>query len=209
MRSELRALHGLFTSILFAALTFIAIVLGTWDDRPSIGVAAGLLTIALLFQAVSILPRSFITEEEQGTFELLRQLDRHEGVYLGKAVYNCMLGLAMSLPMAVLFVAANGLAVPRPWLFYGGVAFETIALASAVTLCGALVVGAANLWLLASAIALPLLVPQVVLSIGCLSAGLGQGSAAAGVQLLIGIGGFGIVQLAGGALLARAVWRLE
>jgi hypothetical protein len=67
--------------------------------------------------------------------------------------------------------------------------------------------GAANRWLLAGVVALPMLVPVVFLGVSALRAGLGAGLEAAGVQSLTALGGYALVAFAAGPRLIASVWR--
>lgn len=207
-RSELRSRHGLFTAGLFGFLTVIAMVFAAYLDKPSAGVAAGMLCVALVFSAVATLPRTMIVEDEQGTFALLQLLAEPSAAYFGKALSNCLQMLLSAIVLGVVFVGMVDLPVERPWVFSLALAALALALAGGTSFCGALVIGATNRWLLASVVALPLLVPVVFLGVSALRCGLGAGSLEAGVEALVALGGYALVMLAAGPRLVAAVWRI-
>ena len=71
------------------------------------------------------------------------------------------------------------------------------------------VMGAANRWLLAGAVALPLLLPQIAMGVGATKAAFGGGLPSSGVQQLIGLTGFAVAILAIGPGLAGAAWKTD
>jgi ABC-type transport system involved in cytochrome c biogenesis permease component len=206
-RSEARTRHGLFTAGLFSLLAVVAMGFASQGDRPGPTLAAGMLTVTLMFAAVSTLPRAFLAEEEQGTLTLLRLLASPAPAFLGKAVYNLIQLLATALAVAVLFGVLTGVELRHPGLFVLGLAAQCTGLAGTVSLCGLLVTGASNRWVLAVAVAMPLLLPQTALGIGALRVAYGEGTLAGGWQTLLGLAGFGLASFASAPALAAALWR--
>lgn len=208
-RAEVRSRHGLFTAGLFSVLAVVAMSFAGYGLRPSGSLAAGMLAVTLLFSAILALPRTFLIEDEQGTFDLLRLVGDPGPVFLGKTLYNIVQMLATGLLLATVFLTLSGIDVRSPVLLAVGLGLQCVALAAAVSLCGALVIGAANRWVLAGAVAMPLLLPQVFLGVGAVRVALGEGSATAGWQSVAGLAGFAVAALASGPLIAAAVWREE
>ncbi|MBX7132177.1 MAG: heme exporter protein CcmB [Fimbriimonadaceae bacterium] len=206
-RGEMRSRHGLFTAGLFSLLAVVAMGFASYGIKPSGGLAAGMLCVTLLFAAITALPRTFLVEDEQGTFDLLRLIAEPSIVFAGKALYNAVQMLATGVLLAVLFVNMTGIEIAHGGLFALGIAAESLALAGAVSVCGSLVIGASNRWVLAGVVALPLLLPQVFLGVGCMRVALGEGLAPGGWQSAFGLIGFAIAALAGGPLIAAAVWK--
>lgn len=208
-RTEVRSKHGLFTAGLFAVLAVVAMVFAGFGSTPSAGLAAGMLSVTLLFSATIGLPRAYLVEDEQGTFDLLRLIADPGPVFVGKAMFNLAQMLLTSSVLGVLFVAMTGVSVVHPLLFVVGLALQCVSLAAAVSLCGVLVVGATHRWLLAGVVALPLLLPQVFLGVGALAVALGEGSISGGWSSVLGLAGFGLAALAAGPLIASWVWKTE
>lgn len=206
-RGESRARHGLFTSALFGLLATVAMGFASFGIRPSPNLAAGMLCVVQLFAAVSALPRAFVSEDEQGTFDLLRLVARPHAIFWGKMLFNLAQMLISGLALALLFALLTGISVPRPDLYALAIGLQAVALAASVSLCGALVMGASNRWVLAGVLALPLLIPQVAMGVGALRVALGAGSLGGGTQNLIGLAGFGLAALASGPMLAAGLWR--
>jgi heme exporter protein B len=208
-RGEMRSRHGLFTAGLFSLLAVIAMGFASYGTKPSGGLAAGMLCVTLLFAAVTALPRTFLVEDEQGTFDLLRMIAEPSVVFAGKALYNAIQMLATGALLGILFFVLTGVQVVHLPLLAFSLLAESVALAAAVSLCGILVIGASNRWVLAGAVALPLLLPQVFLGVGAMRAALGEGTIGGGWQNAAGLAGFAIAAIAGGPLIAGAVWKNE
>ncbi len=207
--SEMRSRHGLFTSFLFSLLSVVAMSLASFGQKPAPNLAAGMLCVTLLFSAVVSLPRSFLVEDEQGTFDLLRLAAEPTAAYAGKLIYNVVQSLLAVFVLTFLFVILTRVSVPDPFMLTVGVLFTAFALAGGVSLCGALVMGAMNRWLLGSAVALPVLMPQVFLGMGALRSALGGGTAPEGWQCVLGLLGWSVTLIASGPLLAAAAWKTD
>lgn len=208
-RSEVRMRHGLFTAGLFSLLAVAATSFASHEQKPGGTLAAGIFCVTLLFAAVSSLPRTFLLEDEQGTFELLRLLCRPASAFVGKTAYNLLQTIATSGLLAVLYTTLTGVEVANLPLLVAGLAVECVALAAAVSICGTLVMGASNRWLLASAVALPLLLPQMALAVGALRGAFGEGFVGPAWQNVLGLAGFAVALLALGPVLAEAVWKRD
>lgn len=207
--AEVRSRHGLFTAGLFSLLSVVAMSFAGYGLRPSGSLAAGMLSVTLLFSAILALPRTFLVEDEQGTFDLLRLIGDPGPVFVGKTLYNIVQMLGTGALLGTVFLALSGVEVASTPLLVVGLGLQCVALAAAVSLCGALVIGASNRWVLAGAVAMPLLLPQVFLGVGAVRVALGEGLPAGGWQSVAGLAGFTVAALAAGPLIAAAVWREE
>lgn len=208
-RSEFRARHGLFTSLLFSVLAVVAISFACQREKPSPAIAAALLAVVLLFAAIASLPRIFLIEDDQGSFDLLRMASDPAHAFLGKLMFSLVQMLSTGLVLTLIFVALSGIDVEKPWLLAAAVFIECVALASATSLCGALVLGATNRWVLVGVLAVPVLLPQLTMGVLAMRAAIGEGAVELGVQNLLGLFGFCLATLGAGPLLVREVWSVE
>lgn len=209
LRTESRARNGFFTAGMFSVLAVVAIGLSSFGQRPSESLAAGMLSVTLLFSAVVALPRTFLVEEEQGTFSLLRLMASPEAIFTGKALYNFFQMLLTSVVLGVLFSGLVGRPVEVAWLYGLGLGVQAASLSSAMSLCSAMVMGASNRWILAGAMAAALLLPQIALGVGLFRVCFGEGSLVGGIQCLVGLAGYAVALGGLGPVLAGAVWRSE
>lgn len=208
-RSEVRSRHGLFTAGLFSLLAVVGMGFASYGQKPSPTLGAGMLCITLLFSAIIALPRTFLLEDEQGTFDLLRIISNPMNSFVGKLLYNLVQMAITALLLGVLFTQFTGLDILNMPLFILGLILEAITLAGAVSLCGALVMGANNRWVLIGVLAMPLLLPQIAMGIGALRVSLGEGTIEGGWQNAVGLFGFGVALLGAGPLLVAQVWRID
>jgi len=207
--TEMRSRHGLFTSFLFSLLAVVAMSLSSFATKPAPSIAAGMLCVTLLFSAVVALPRSFLVEDEQGTFDLLRLAVEPSAAFAGKLLYNAVQALLSVAVLSVLFVTMTGVTVLDPLLFALGCLFTALSLAGGVSVCGALVMGASNRWLLGTAAALPILLPQVFLGMGALKVAFGQGTVSGGWMCVTGLFGWALTLASIGPFLAAAAWKTD
>lgn len=209
MRTEWRSRHGFLTGGLFSVVSVVAMAFAGVNGKPTPTLQAGMLTIVLLFSACITLPRVFLVEEEQRTMDLLRLLARPEAAFWGKFGACKLQILATALALTSLFLVLSDVQVPHLWALITGLALESVLLAATLSLVGVLVSGARNRWVLAGAVGLPLLLPQITLSIGALSHAFGEGTPAECLQNLGGLGLFIGAMLSFGPVLAQSMWRLE
>ena len=208
LRSELRTRTSFLSSGLFSVVAVVAISLATTGAKIDATVGAGLLWVTLLFSSIISLPRMFISEEESGTADLLRLMARPHAVYWGKTLFNCAQMLLTAFVLSFLFLMFVGLEVHGVPFYIVSIIGGCIALAFAVTLCGALVAGATNRSALAAAIAVPLLLPLVAVGVGAVRVAFGATSQVSGGWMsAMGLYAYGILLAATGPYLYAAVWK--
>lgn len=207
LRSELRSAAGLLTGCLFALCASVALGLARLGPGADPMVAAALLTTLLLFVAVTSLPRVFVIEDEQGSLALLLSISRPWAIFLGKATVVCVTMIFLGALSAVLFLAPTEFPIASMPLLVASLVAESLSLAFGVALCGIIVLGSNNRWLLVGVLAIPLLLPQAAMSVGALSAALGSGSIAGGWRNVVGLLCFALVLGAAGAQVAELLFK--
>jgi len=212
-RTELRSKSGLVTSALFSSVTVISIAFALFNRNVNAkgsgmpDVCAALVWLVILFSSLLSLPRTFVTEEEQGTADILRLTARPHAVYWGKVLFNIAQVMVTALFVSVLFIGMTGIRVHIPWLYGVGLIGGSSAIAAAVTLCGAIAAPAANRTALAAAVAVPLLLPLVAIGVSVMRVAFGAGFVEGGVQAAVGIVGFATLMLAIGPWVYAAIWK--
>jgi len=207
--TEMRSRHGLFTTFLFSLLAVVAMAFASFGLVPVPSLAAGMLCVTLLFSSVIALPRTFLAEDEQGTFDLLRLSAEPTALYFGKYLYNVAQSVISAAVLALLFTGMTSSRVEQPVMFTLGVLFTALALAGGVSVCGALVMGAANRWILSAAVSLPILLPQVFLAVEALRVAMGEGTADHGWSAVFGLFGWALVLASSGPYLAALAWKTD
>jgi len=205
--SELRGRSGLFTAGLFGLVATVIIGFAGASETISGTLGAALLWVVLLFAGVVALPRAFLAEEEQGTADLLRLVAKPEAVFWGKALFNLVQMTVFAGVLTPILLALLRLSSTQPLLLILTIVAGVVALAGTVTLVGALVAQASNRAALAGAVALPLLVPLVILGVASTKVALGAGFAALGLQAFMGLACYAVAAFAVGPLLFASVWK--
>jgi heme exporter protein B len=164
---ELRTLETVPAMILFAIVTFVIFHFGT--GRTAIGgqLAAGVLTVTLLFAAILGINRLFVAEREQGGFDafLLAPVDR-TALLVAKAGAL----FAFLVVLEVVAVPAFGLLLLGPSLgpalpgLIAVLALTDLGLAVIGTLVSAIAVHSRARDLIGPIIGLPLLIPALIAS---------------------------------------------
>lgn len=162
---ERRAPESVPAMALFAVTTFVLFHFALGRDEVEGQLAAGVLTVTLLFAAILGINRLFISEHEEGGFDgvLLAPIDR-TAVLIAKAA---ALFLFLAL-VEVVAVAAFALLLLEPslWPALGGLVLVltllNLALATVGTLVSALAVRTRARDLIVPMLALPLLVPALL-----------------------------------------------
>lgn len=209
LRTEWRTRHGLFVGGLFVLLATIAMGFAAQFQKPNADLAAGMLAVTILFCAATVVPRTFLAEEDQGTLELFRLYVDPSAAFVGKLAYTVLQMIVSSALSTVLFSEMVQMPTANFSFLYGGALLFGLALAGGLSFASALVSGAVNRWTLASAVGIPLLLPIVVLAVISIRHGYGAGRYLESLQSLIGLGGMALCCLALGPSLAPWIWGLS
>lgn len=214
IQSELRSPSGVMASGLFAVATVVALSAATFREPVGAGVAAGMIWVALLFSATAALPRSFVTEEEQRTADLLRLWARPEAVFWGKAIANLLQLLITASVLASLYflfvplrMSEAGDKVSNLPLLAAALMSGCVGLAGTLTLYGALVAPAKNRSVLAGAISIPALLPFLFMAVNGLKLGIDPGLVGNGWLAVVGMACYGVITMALGPYLYSAIWK--
>jgi heme exporter protein B len=206
-RSELRSKSGLYTALLFDISALIAAAFASSTQTLTPGAISAFLWIVLLFAAVVSLPRAFIIEEEQGTGDLLRLMARPHAVFWGKALFNLAFMAATAILLSFLFLILLAPEKINFGLYFASLVAGCAALAGVVSLCGALAAQAAHRFMLAGAIAVPLIVPLLALAVSASQAALGGSALDAGWRAAGGLAAYAVASFAIGPHLFAVVWK--
>jgi heme exporter protein B len=162
---ELRGFETLPAMILFAIVTFVIFHFGLNRDTIDGQLAAGVLTVTLLFAAMLGINRLFVAEREQGGFDafLLAPVDR-SALLVAKATALFLFLVVLE----VIAVPAFGLLLLGPSLGHAlpgliaVLALGNVALAVIGTLVSAIAVQTRARDLIGPIIGLPLLLPALI-----------------------------------------------
>lgn len=204
---EFQNIGALLASSFFGLVSVLAISFTTSSETPSPTTNAGIFCVVLLFSSVLNISRTFIHEDEQSTFDLMRMHVQPSQMYLGKAACHALINLVLAVLLIVLFVLFAGFNVLHwDWLLLG-VALESLTLTATICMTSMLVVGASHRWILVALISMVMLLPQTAMAISVLRFGLGTGFIEGAAKGAIGLAGMLLMFGAGVPALADAVWK--
>ena len=168
-RCELRTRYALNTLGLFAFTTLVVVSLSLGPAGVS---AAGrttilpvLLWILILFAVTAGLPRTFVHEEETHTSTALRLAATPSALFCGKLAYNVSVVLLLEILLTPLFLVMMQLSVDAPWLLILTLLAGGYGLATGATLVAAIIAQARTTGTLFAVLALPVLLPLLVMAI--------------------------------------------
>jgi heme exporter protein B len=170
LRIELRAWRSLVPMALFSATVFVIFRFALDRERLEGGIAAGVLVTTLLFASLLAINRIFISEREEGGFDLIRL----------SPCDPSMMFLAKTAALTIYLILLELIAVPLFALFFLDSAEALPALAPVLVLAalglaavGALISTIATMSsardLLAPLLLLPLSIPLVIAAAGAAS----------------------------------------
>lgn len=169
LRVELRSRVALNAVGLFALSTLVAVAyqIGPYRlpaaDRPF--VLAALLWVILFFAATSGLPRVFVKEEDARTAKTLRLAASPLAVFGGKLLFNLLLLLALQAVVVPLYCVLMGFTVagvgPLALVMVAG----AVAMATTTTMVAAIIARASGSNTLFAILAVPLVLPLLVILI--------------------------------------------
>ncbi len=174
-RGEWRSRAALNAIGLFALATPIALSLGVAGQKLSPQVLAGLLWATLLFAALIGLSRVWVKEDESGTATLLRLHAPPESVLWGKTLWNASLLALTQLGAVPVFMVLLDARLEMPLLLLATLLLADLGLATASSLLGAMTMGASGRGTLFCAIAIPILLPLLVIASNATAIALGGG----------------------------------
>jgi heme exporter protein B len=162
---ELRALETVPAMVLLAIVTFVIFHFGLNRATLDGQLAAGVLTVTLLFASMLGINRLFVAEREQGGFDafLLAPVDR-SALLLAKAaaLFTFLVVLELiAVPAFGLLVLGPSLGPPLPGLI-AVLVLADLALAVIGTLVSAIAVQTRARDLIGPVIGLPLLIPALI-----------------------------------------------
>ncbi len=165
LRLELRTLETIPAMMLFSIVTFMIFHFGLNRDSIDGQLAAGVLTVTLLFAAMLGINRLFVAEREQGGFDafLLAPVDR-TAMLLAKATalfVFLVIVEVVAVPAFGLFLLGPSLGPPLPGLILVLVLAD-LALAVIGTLVSAIAIHTRARDLIGPVIGLPLLIPALI-----------------------------------------------
>ncbi|MDX6615336.1 MAG: heme exporter protein [Solirubrobacterales bacterium] len=163
LRIELRTMRSLPAMALFAVTVFVLFHFALNTANPDSDVAAGILLVTVLFAAILAINRLFLSEREEGGFELIRLAPIDRSVLFAAKFAALFIYLAVLEAIAVPVFAAFFLDSGRGLVATVGVLLMLNAgLAATGTLVSSIATNSSARDLLTPLILLPMLIPLVI-----------------------------------------------
>jgi len=201
---EFRTRYAISALAMFTLVTLASISMSMAGAGLNPALAAALLWVILFFCAMAGLSRVFIQEQETGTLFTLRLYARGQAVFFGKALFNTLLLLAVTVLVIPLFIVLLDYKVPLWPEFAAVLVLGDIGIGAAATLTALMVCRAGGKGALFTVITFPLLLPQFLMVI----AGTARifGGVPPGVQDFWFMAGYDIIVLVAASILFDYLW---
>lgn len=207
VRAELRNRSATYTAFMLSVVTVFTMAFGFYGRTISPPGAAGMLWAALIFAGVGTLIRAFVSEDEQGTGDLLRMWAQPHAVYWGKALYAFVQMAATSLLITLLFFVLTSVSPSHLGLLVLTLCGGAIGLAGVVTLVSALISRGGNRTTIGSVVAVPLIVPLVALGVTAVRASIDGAFLGKGFETCLGVWGYSVAITAVAPYVFAVIWR--
>lgn len=163
LSSELRSRYSISSISLFILTTIAMVLFGTAGEKFEPGIASGIIWIIIFFGSMTGLSRSFISEEERGTYFFLKNISTPASVYFGKLLFNIATGLYLGTLALILFLFFfESLRFNYFTEFVISYYIGIIAISSASNIISAIIAKANSKGALFPALAFPVLIPVIM-----------------------------------------------
>lgn len=206
VRIEFRTRFAINMVLAFVVASLLLILFTLRAQQLDPTPKSGLVWIIILFAALSALGRSFISETDKNTFDLLRIYAKGSTVYVGKLFYNAVFTLFINATTFLLYSFLMDLQIASPQAFIVMLVLGTLGLSSISTMTAAIVSQADRKGAVFSVLSIPLFVPLILLLTRITKAAFIDGSLdgfGSDVAALIGFVG---VTITSGIILFDFIW---
>lgn len=206
LRIEFRTRFALNMVLAFVAASLLLILFTlraqSLDPTPK----SGLIWIIILFAALSALGRSFISETDKSTYDLLRIYAPGTVVYLGKLFYNTVFSLFINSATFLIYMFLMDMSIVSIPAFIIMLVLGTLGLSSVSTMTAAIVSQADRKGAVFSVLSIPLFIPLILLLTRVTRAAFIDGSLDAFTGDVFALIGFCGVTITAGVLLFDFIW---
>ena len=163
LRIEFRTRFAINMVLAFVVASLLLILFTLRAQQLDPTPKSGLAWIVILFAALSALGRSFISETDKNTFNLLRIYAKGSTVYTGKLLYNIIFTLFINATTFLLYSFLMDLRIVSWEAFLTMLILGTLGLSSVSTMTAAIVSQADRKGAVFSVLSIPLFVPLILL----------------------------------------------
>jgi heme exporter protein B len=172
LQMEMRSRYAVNSVLAFVASSMMIILFSVRITELPPAARGAIGWIVLLYAAMASLSRTFVMETEKNTFDLLRLNVSGMAVFSGKLFYNIVFTTMVTVAVMAAYWLLSGIEVGNPSFMVIILIFGIIGFSSVSTLLGAIVAQASRKGAIFAVIALPLLLPLILLLSGSTTAAL-------------------------------------
>lgn len=206
IRTEFRTRFAFNMVIAFviSSLLLVMFTLKAQELNPT--PKSGLIWIIILFAALSSLGRSFISETDKNTYNLLRIYASGTSVFAGKLMFNTAFSLLINIFTFTIYIFLADIVIVSWTSFMTILIFGTIGLSGVSTMIAAIVSQADRKGAIFSVLAIPLFIPFVLLLTSITKSAFIDGSQEGFTNDFSALIGFIGVTITAGVLLFEYIW---
>ncbi|MEP1150151.1 MAG: heme exporter protein CcmB [Balneola sp.] len=206
IRTEFRTRFAFNMVIAFviSSLLLVMFTLKAQELNPT--PKSGLIWIIILFAALSSLGRSFISETDKNTYNLLRIYASGTSVFAGKLMFNTAFSLLINIFTFTIYIFLADIVIVSWTSFMTILIFGTIGLSGVSTMIAAIVSQADRKGAIFSVLTIPLFIPFVLLLTSITKSAFIDGSQEGFTNDFSALIGFIGVTITAGVLLFEYIW---
>lgn len=163
-KSELRTRYSVNSLAMFILVAISVILFSVKGEPLSPYLTAGLLWTIIFFSAMSGLSRTFVSEEERGTFLILQIIAKPLNVFSGKLLFNTLLVFLMNFVITLLFsLLFSAFIIKNIYLFTAVFLLGNFGIAISSTVIAAIISKAGAKGTLYPVLSFPVLLPLILI----------------------------------------------
>ena len=199
-----RFAFNMVIAFVISSLLLVMFTLKAQDLNPT--PKSGLIWIIILFAALSSLSRSFISETDKNTYNLLRIYASGTSVFSGKLLFNTVFSLVINVCTFSIYIFLVDITIVSWTSFLTILIFGTIGLSSVSTMIAAIVSQADRKGAIFSVLTIPLFIPFILLLTSITKSAFIDGSSEGFDNDFSALIGFIGVTITAGILLFEYIW---
>ena len=206
MQQELQSRYAFNTVLAFVVAALLLILYSLKAHQLGPLPKSGLVWLVILFAALAHLARTFISESERLTYDLLRLHTPGWIVYLGKWLYNFSFTLVVNLLTFIAYLFLMQMQVVEWVSFATVILLGTASLTGIATIMAALVAQADRKGAIFSVIMIPLLMPLILILVRITKISIVTGELSTALNDIAALTGYLGATTTIGLLLFEYVW---
>src|SRR5699024_6775366 len=188
--TELRTRYAINAVLAFTGASLLLILFALNAKELPDTARAGIIWIIILFAALTSLSRSFVSETEGKTYNLLRLHGRASQIFAGKLLFNFAFTLAVNAAAFILYIFFLGLPVKSYPALLLTILLGSAGLGGVSTFLAAVVAQADRKGSIFSVLSLPLLFPIILILVDATKAAIFEGMNPAFLNNLLAMTGY-------------------